>query len=101
MVDRGTRLAIRPKARLPCVQIPMVERAKVCTVSGILWGGDFRLDPAGPLPRPKGAAMPDYSIVILICSTALSHSDCQPDTALDVVRGPQVNNPVLCALDAQ
>jgi hypothetical protein len=45
--------------------------------------------------------MPDYSIVILICSTALSHSDCQPDTALDVVRGPQVNNPVLCALDAQ
>jgi hypothetical protein len=45
--------------------------------------------------------MPDYSIVILICSTALSHSDCQPDTALDVVRGPQVNNPVMCALDAQ
>jgi hypothetical protein len=40
-----------------------------------------------------GAAMPDCSIVILICSTALSHSDCQPDTALDVVRGPQVNNP--------
>jgi hypothetical protein len=45
--------------------------------------------------------MPDYSIVILICSTALSHSDCQPDTALDAVRGPQVNNPVMCALDAQ
>jgi hypothetical protein len=45
--------------------------------------------------------MPDYSIVILICSTALSHSTASPDTALDVVRGPQVNNPVMCALDVQ
>jgi hypothetical protein len=48
-----------------------------------------------------GAAMPGYSIVILICSTALSHSDCQPNTALDFVRGPQVDNPVMCALNAQ
>jgi hypothetical protein len=45
--------------------------------------------------------MPGYSIVILICTTALSHSDCQPDTALDVVRGPEVDNPVMCALNAQ
>jgi hypothetical protein len=51
--------------------------------------------------RIWGAAMPGYSIVILICSTALSHSDCQPDTALDFVRGPQVDNPVMCALNAQ
>jgi hypothetical protein len=56
--------------------------------------------PSG-LSNALRAAMPDYSIVILICSTALSHSDCQPDTALDAVRGPQVNNPVMCALDAQ
>jgi hypothetical protein len=47
------------------------------------------------------AAMPGYLIVILICSTALSHPDCQPDTALDFVRGPQVDNPVMCALNAQ
>ena len=45
--------------------------------------------------------MSGYSIVILICSTALSHSDCQPDSALDVVRGPQVDNAVMCALNAQ
>ena len=45
--------------------------------------------------------MSDYSIVILICSTALSHSDCQPNTALDVMRGPEVDNPVMCALNAQ
>ncbi|HZZ59722.1 MAG TPA: hypothetical protein VFE63_00915 [Roseiarcus sp.] len=42
-----------------------------------------------------------YSIMILICSTALSHADCQPKTANDVVRGQQVDNPVMCALNAQ
>ena len=42
-----------------------------------------------------------YSILILICSTALSHADCQAKTALDVVRGPTVDNPMMCALNAQ
>jgi len=42
-----------------------------------------------------------YSIMVLICSTALSHADCQPKTANDLVRGPQVDNPVMCALNAQ
>ena len=42
-----------------------------------------------------------YSIVILICSTALSHADCETKTALDVVRGPTVDNAMLCALNAQ
>lgn len=42
-----------------------------------------------------------YSILILICSTALSHSDCQSNTALDVVRGPKVDNAVMCTLSAQ
>ena len=45
--------------------------------------------------------MSGFSIVILICSTALSQSECQLNTALDVVRGPQVNNPVMCGLNAQ
>jgi hypothetical protein len=42
-----------------------------------------------------------YSILVLICSTALSHADCQAKTALDVVRGPTVDNPMMCALNAQ
>jgi hypothetical protein len=46
-----------------------------------------------------GAIM--YSIIILICSTALSHADCQAKTAVDVVRGPTVDNPVTCGFDAQ
>ena len=40
-------------------------------------------------------------IVILICSTALSHSDCQFNSAVDVVRAPKVDNVVVCALNAQ
>jgi hypothetical protein len=42
-----------------------------------------------------------YSIVILICATALSHADCQAKTAFDVVRGPTVDNPMMCGFDAQ
>ncbi len=39
--------------------------------------------------------------MILICSTALSHADCQAKTAVDVVRGPTVDNPMMCALNGQ
>ena len=42
-----------------------------------------------------------YSIIVLICSTALSHADCQAKTAVEVVRGPTVDNPMMCALNAQ
>jgi hypothetical protein len=42
-----------------------------------------------------------YSILVLICSTALSHADCQAKTAVDVVRGPTVDNPMICVMNAQ
>jgi hypothetical protein len=42
-----------------------------------------------------------YYMVILVCSVTLSHSDCQPNTAVDVVRGPQADNPVMCGAYAQ
>ena len=42
-----------------------------------------------------------YSILVLICSTALSHADCQAKTAIDVGRGPTVDNPMMCGLNAQ
>lgn len=48
-----------------------------------------------------GAKMSSFSIVVLICSATLSRSDCQLETALDVVRGPRVDNPVMCGLNAQ
>jgi hypothetical protein len=46
-----------------------------------------------------GALM--YTILVLICSTTLSHADCQAKTAVDVVRGPTVDNPMMCAFNAQ
>jgi hypothetical protein len=54
--------------------------------------------------RPKfikkpGAIM--YSIIVLICSTALSRADCQAKTAVDVARGPTIDNPMMCAFNAQ
>jgi hypothetical protein len=42
-----------------------------------------------------------YSLVVLICTTALSHADCQSKTAVDVIRGPTVDNPLMCGLNAQ
>jgi hypothetical protein len=52
-----------------------------------------------PQPSKSGASM--YSLVVLICSTALSHADCQAKTAVDVIRGPTVDNPMMCGFNAQ
>lgn len=51
------------------------------------------------LIKKQGREM--YSILVLICSTALSHADCQAKIAMDVVRGPTVDNLMMCALNAQ
>jgi hypothetical protein len=45
--------------------------------------------------------MSGYSMIVLICSTALSHVDCQPKTAVDVVRGPRTDNVMTCTFNAQ
>jgi len=45
--------------------------------------------------------MSGYSLMILICAATLSRSDCQPDTATDIVRGPEVDNAIMCGLNAQ
>jgi hypothetical protein len=40
-------------------------------------------------------------VVILICSASLSPVDCQSDTALDVIVGPQTANAMMCGLQGQ
>jgi hypothetical protein len=55
--------------------------------------------PIGRNKQELGAQM--YSILVLICSTALSRVDCQAKTAVDVVRGPTVDNPMMCGFNAQ
>ena len=47
------------------------------------------------------AKLASYSIMILIRSTALSHSDLSAETALDVGRGSQVDNAIMRSLNAQ
>jgi hypothetical protein len=39
------------------------------------------------LSHHRGGNNVGYSILILICSTALSHSDCRPNTPVDVFAG--------------
>ena len=45
--------------------------------------------------------MTPFTIVILICSLSVSHADCQPDTALDVVQGPRVSRETDCGFMGQ
>jgi hypothetical protein len=49
----------------------------------------------------QGDPMGPFAVVILICSANLGHSDCQPNTALDVIRGPNVANELMCGLMGQ
>ena len=40
-------------------------------------------------------------VVMLVCSVAVGHADCQPGTALSVTYGPRVSNPFQCGLFGQ
>jgi hypothetical protein len=40
--------------------------------------------------------MTPFTILILVCSMALDHAACQPDTAVDVVHGPKVASEIEC-----
>jgi hypothetical protein len=40
-------------------------------------------------------------IMILVCSVNLSPADCQIETALDVISGPQTQSVVSCGLQGQ
>jgi hypothetical protein len=42
-----------------------------------------------------------FSVLILVCSLALDHAACQPDTAISVVQGPKVENQMMCGLMGQ
>jgi hypothetical protein len=42
-----------------------------------------------------------FSILILVCSLAVSHADCQPDTAISTTAGPPVQNEMMCGLRGQ
>jgi hypothetical protein len=45
--------------------------------------------------------MTPYSVLILICSLSVSPSECRPETAIDVVQGPKVQNQFQCGFLGQ
>jgi hypothetical protein len=45
--------------------------------------------------------MAHFAVVILICSVNVPPANCQPETALDVVPGPNAQNEIMCGLLAQ
>ncbi len=45
--------------------------------------------------------MTPFTIVILICAMGVDRAACQPDTALDVVQGPKVQNEMQCGFLGQ
>lgn len=42
-----------------------------------------------------------FKVLILICSAALSREQCQADTAVAVINGPEAPNEVMCGLHGQ
>ena len=45
--------------------------------------------------------MSAYTVVILICSLNIGHAECQPDTAIDVMRGPRTESAMMCMMAGQ
>lgn len=45
--------------------------------------------------------MTPFSILILVCSLALDHAACKPETARAAVHGPQVASEMECGLIGQ
>lgn len=42
-----------------------------------------------------------FKVLILVCSATLSPAECQADTAVAVIDGPEAPNEVMCGLNGQ
>ncbi|HEY9550137.1 MAG TPA: hypothetical protein VIR45_11605 [Kiloniellaceae bacterium] len=42
-----------------------------------------------------------FKVLILVCSMALAPEDCQTDSAVSVINGPDAPNAVMCGLNGQ
>lgn len=40
-------------------------------------------------------------MLILVCAVGIAPADCRPQSALDVISGPDVASPVMCGLHGQ
>src|SRR5882724_1181042 len=55
---------------------------------------------ARPLLRKTGVVSV-FKVLILVCSINLAPADCQTDTAVDVISGPEAVNQSVCGLYGQ
>ena len=42
-----------------------------------------------------------FQVLVLICSMAVARPDCQANTAVKVIRGPEAANEVMCGYHGQ
>ena len=40
-------------------------------------------------------------MIILVCAMQVAHTNCRENTALDVLQGPDVASPAMCAFEGQ
>ena len=42
-----------------------------------------------------------FKVVLLICTTSLPHAECQSETALQVINGPEARSEMACGMPSQ
>ncbi len=42
-----------------------------------------------------------FKVILLVCAASVPRSDCQPNTALQVVLGSDANNAISCLMQSQ
>lgn len=42
-----------------------------------------------------------FKVLLLICAVNVQHGDCQEQTALTVMQGPDANNAIACGMQSQ
>lgn len=45
--------------------------------------------------------MNSFIVVVFVCASGIGQSECNADTALDVIRGPKVSSEITCGLHGQ
>ena len=42
-----------------------------------------------------------YKVILLVCVSSIAPGDCQPDTALYLLNGPDARNEISCGMQSQ
>lgn len=42
-----------------------------------------------------------FQILILVCAVGVAPTDCQPETALDIINGPSATSEMICGMHGQ